>query len=356
METDAHHLIGAFQLPWTVIGVAMGLAVVATYFAASRPAWAVTRIPVVTALSGRPAPPRPVRRSALPGLIVLVGAAVLFALSGTTNGNGSGGSLELVLGFVALIAAVILLAPACLTLLARLGRRAPIAARLALRDLARYRARSGSALAAITLGVLIAVLVSILSAQRFSNVLDYAGPNVASDQLIVYTPDGQGGAGPGPGSPVTASELASMAKAAHGIAAALGSHDVVELEFDQCLTAARGVGAKLGRSRFMSPPRSCSGPSASGPRRSVPALTFSACGPGCPVSPKCNSYTATTSAAAPRRQASVQAAAGILSLPEELVPGRPGDPGGQRASVRHVGAEHRDHRARHRRARTCDPA
>ena len=230
VETDAHHQIGAFQLPWTVIGVAMALAVVATYVAAARPAWSVSRIPVVTALSGRPAPPKQIHRSALPGLIVLVGAAVLFAFSGTTNDNGSGGSLELVLGFVALIAAVILLAPACLTLLASLGRRAPIAARLALRDLARYRARSGSALAAITLGVLIAVLVSILSAQRFGNVLDYAGPNVASDQLIVYTPDGQGGTGPGPGSPVTAGKLASMAKAAHGIAAALGSHDVVELE------------------------------------------------------------------------------------------------------------------------------
>ena len=231
VETDAHHLIGAFQLPWTVIGVAMALAVIATYFAASRPARAVTRIPVVTALSGRPAPPRQVHRSALPGLILLGGAAVLFALSGTTNGNG-GGSLELVLGFVALIAAVILLAPACLTLLARLGRRAPIAARLALRDLARYRARSGSALAAITLGVLIAVLVSVLSAQRFGNVLDYAGPNVASDQIIVYTPNGQGGGGPGTGptGPVTGSKLASMAKAAHAIAAALGSHDVVELE------------------------------------------------------------------------------------------------------------------------------
>jgi putative ABC transport system permease protein len=230
VETDAHHLIGPFQLPWTVIGVAMGLAVVATYFAASRPARAVTRIPVVTALSGRPAPPKQVRRSALPGLILLGGAAVLFAYSGTTNGNGTG-ALALVGGFVTLIAAVILLAPACLTVLARLGRRAPIATRLALRDLARYRARSGSALAAITLGVLIAMLVSVLSAQRFGNVLDYAGPNVASDQLIVYTPNGQGGGpGGGPGGPVTASQLTSMAKTAHGIAAALGSHDVVQLE------------------------------------------------------------------------------------------------------------------------------
>ena len=125
VESDAHHLIGAFQLPWTVIGVAMGLAVIATYFAASRPARSVTRIPVVAALSGRPAPPRQIHRSALPGLILLGGAAVLFAYSGTTNGNGSGGSFELVLGFVALIAAVILLAPACLSAAGQAGPPGP---------------------------------------------------------------------------------------------------------------------------------------------------------------------------------------------------------------------------------------
>ena len=99
------------------------------------------------------------------------------------------------LGIVLLIVAIILLAPFCLVILARAGRRAPIAIRLALRDLARYRARSGSALAAISLGVLIAALVCVLSAERYGNVLDYAGPNLASDQLIVYTPNGPYGLG-----------------------------------------------------------------------------------------------------------------------------------------------------------------
>ena len=226
VESDAHHFIGAFDLPWIVIGPAMALAVVATYFAASRPAWSITRIPIVTALAGRPAPPKQVHRSAVPGLVLLGCAMVGFALTGKSNSAG----ILLVLGFVALIAAVILLAPACLTLLARLGRRAPIATRLALRDLARYRARSGSALAAISLGVLIAVLICVLSAQRFGNVLDYAGPNLASDQLIVYTPNGQGGPGNGPSGPVTGSKPQSWARSARSIAGALGSHDIVQLE------------------------------------------------------------------------------------------------------------------------------
>jgi putative ABC transport system permease protein len=241
LESSAHHLIGPFQLPWVVIGPAIALAVVATYFAASRPARSITRIPIVAALSGRPAPPKQVHRSALPGVALFVIAAALLSFSGKSNGNG-GGALELILGIVLLVVAIILLAPFCLVLLGRLGRRAPIAIRLALRDLARYRARSGSALSAISLGVFIAALVCVLTAQRYGNVLDYAGPNVASNQIIVYTPGhggGPGGGGPGGGpgngsggsSPSgTASTPQAQAAVAQNIARALGSNTVIELD------------------------------------------------------------------------------------------------------------------------------
>ena len=236
LESSAHHLIGPFQLPWIVIGPAIALAVVATYFAASRPAHAITKIPIVAALSGRPAPPKQVHRSALPGVVLFVIAAALLSYSGKSNGNGGGGALELILGIVLLIVAIILLAPFCLVILARAGRRAPIAIRLALRDLARFRARSGSALSAISLGVFIAALVCVLTAQRYGNVLDYAGPNMASNQIIVYTPDGgPGGGGPGNGpggsSPSgTASTPQAQAAVAQNIARALGSNTVIELD------------------------------------------------------------------------------------------------------------------------------
>ena len=228
-------MIGTFQLPWIVIGPAIGLAVLATYFAASRPARSVTRVPIVAALSGRPAPPKQVHRSAVPGVVLFVIAAALLSFSGKSNGNG-GGALELIIGIVLLVIAIILLAPFCLVILGRLGRRAPIAIRLALRDLARYRARSGSALSAISLGVFIAALVCILTAQRYGNVLDYAGPNVASNQIIVYTPDsghGPGGGGPGngPSSPSgTASTPQAQAAVAQDIAKGLGSHTVIGLD------------------------------------------------------------------------------------------------------------------------------
>jgi putative ABC transport system permease protein len=224
LEQNAHHLIGMFSLPWGVIGLALLLAVVAAVFAAWRPARAITKIPIVTALSGRPAPPKQVHRSAIPGLVLMVIAFILFGLSGAQKSLG-----YLALGLIVLIVAVILLAPLCLALLARLGRRAPISVRLALRDLSRYRARSGSALAAISIGILIAVIISVASAARYANVLDYAGPNLASNQLIVYTPNGQGG---GPNGPVnvTPGKVQSMSAKAHVIATDLGSRDVVELE------------------------------------------------------------------------------------------------------------------------------
>src|SRR6185437_3947480 len=139
----------------------------------------------------------------LPGVVLFVVAAALLSYSGKSNGNGGGGgALTLVGGIVLLVVAIILLAPFCLVILASLGRWAPIAARLALRDLGRYRARSGSALSAIGLGIFIATLVCILTAQRYGNVLDYAGPNVAPNQVIVYQAGSGRGEGPGgPGGP-----------------------------------------------------------------------------------------------------------------------------------------------------------
>jgi len=225
LESSAHHEIGVLALPWKVIAGAMVLAVLATFFAASRPARSITRVPIVTALSGRPAPPKQVHRSAVPGVVLLVIAVFLLFSAGKSNGAGP----QLVLGLVALVVAVILLSPLCLAVLARLGRRAPIAVRLTLRDLNRYRARSGPALAAISLGVLIAVLICILSAARYGNVLDYAGPNLASNKIIVYTPSGGPGPENSPGGNVTGSKLQPMATAARGIAAGLGSRDIITL-------------------------------------------------------------------------------------------------------------------------------
>jgi putative ABC transport system permease protein len=243
LESSSHHTIGVFALPWLVVGLSMALAVLATYFAAARPARTIARVPIVAALSGRPAPPKQVRRWALPaGVVVLVLAFFLLGLAGAQAGTpqasgGNGDMLQLVVGLIAVAVAVVLLSPAFLAGLARMSRWTPIAVRLALRDLARYRARSGSALGAISLSLLIATIVIVVTAARFGNVLDYAGPNLTSSQLIVYAPGAQGG-GPPPGAlnpnqgpaPATKSQLTNAAASARQIASELGSHSVITLE------------------------------------------------------------------------------------------------------------------------------
>ena len=227
-ENSAHHRMGTFQLPWTVIGIAMALAVIATYFAASRPAQAIAKTPILAALAGRSPALKKTRHLAVPvGLGFGVVALLLLGMAGATGGNGNGnGMLEVVVGFVALAVAIVLLAPSLLAVVASVGKHAPIAVRLALRDLARYRARSGPALAAISLATLIAVIICVASAARFGNVLDYAGPNLTSSQLIVYAPVGNVRTGVGP----TAAQTAAGDEIAQEIAADLGTTAMIALE------------------------------------------------------------------------------------------------------------------------------
>jgi putative ABC transport system permease protein len=233
-EASAHHVMGVFQLPWLVIIVSMALAVLAAYLAAARPARAIARVPVVAALAGRPPAPRQVRRWAGPASVVLLVVAFFLigfaseqaTSSAAAQGNKSTLYLGLVIGLVALCAGVVLIGPTCLGLLARATRRAPIVIRLAVRDLARYRARSGAALGAISLSLLIAVIICVISAARFGNVIDYVGPNLAQNQLAVYPSQ----LVTNPGAQVTHAQLAAMATETRGIAASLGSRDVVRLE------------------------------------------------------------------------------------------------------------------------------
>ena len=257
VQASAHHVIGAFQLPWTVIWVSMILAVLAAYAAAARPARAIARVPVVTALSGRPPTPKPARHLAVPfGLGFLALAFFLLGMAGAGVGSsGSGNSTaqlrEVAVGFIALVVAVVLLSPACLAVLARLGRRTPVMVRLALRDLARYRARSGPALAAISLSVLIASIVSVVSAARFGDALDYVGPNLTSSQLIVYPP----GHGNPNGPPPTASQLTTTRTTAQHIAASLEDRYMITLETPSGSLQYGGSGRNFSGTTYLATPQ-----------------------------------------------------------------------------------------------------
>jgi putative ABC transport system permease protein len=193
LQSTVEHRVAWSNLAWWAIAIAIALAVVTATAASWRPARAAARVPVVAALSGRPASPRASRRSAAPGILLL--AAGLGCLASAGGWTGVGGAVATALG-------ALLLAPIAVGVPAVVSRRAPVAVRLALRDLGRYRARSGPALAAITFVVLLAVLTSVLASARSSSPLTLDGPNLSSNQLIVYEPHGPGsgytGAGPQP--------------------------------------------------------------------------------------------------------------------------------------------------------------
>ena len=183
LETAVGYRIAASNVPWWVIGAAIALAVVAATAAAWWPARSAARVPIVAALSGRPPRPRPPGRATAWGVpLVVVGIAFL-ATVGTVIESFVDVGLIMV-GAVLFIVGVMLLAPVTTIRAAtRLAEGAPVPVRLALRDLARYWARSGAALAAnsLALGLAVTIVLGSSVALYDSN----AEGNLSESQLML---------------------------------------------------------------------------------------------------------------------------------------------------------------------------
>jgi putative ABC transport system permease protein len=226
LQRSAEHLVDPLHLPWWVIGTAMVLAVTSAVAAAGWPARAVAQIPIVAALSGRPVSPEAKHRPALLSAGLFVLGFILIAGGSPHHGNGGGSPVQVVLGIVACTFGGLFLAPLAIARLAPISRRAPIGVRLALRDLVRYRARSGAALGAISLAIIIAVIICVAASARYSDVLDYFGPNLPANQLVVYPP----GDGSGVGASGAKMSPAQMQARVGEMAASLGTSDVLALD------------------------------------------------------------------------------------------------------------------------------
>ena len=113
---------------------------------------------MVAALSARPPRPQPAHRFAALGGILLGAGLVLLAFADQRR------TAFIIIGTVATVIGLLLLAPLAIRAIAAMGSRLPIAVRLALRDLVRYQARSGAALGAVTLALGIAVTIAISAA------------------------------------------------------------------------------------------------------------------------------------------------------------------------------------------------
>jgi putative ABC transport system permease protein len=191
VQSSSGHRVAWTDLPWGLIVLAVVLAVVTAAAAAWWPARTVSRIPVVAALSGRPGHQKPTHRFVVPGVALLAVGAGFLAAAGAGNGSPP----LLIAGILGTTLGALLLAPLAITGLSALCGRAPLPIQLAVRDLARYRTRSGAALAAIFVAIEIAAIVAIGFTARYSNPVALTGPNLSANELILYdaSPDNSGG-------------------------------------------------------------------------------------------------------------------------------------------------------------------
>jgi putative ABC transport system permease protein len=157
LESAVDHRIDRLSLPWWLIATTVLAAILGATAAAWWPGRAVARLPVVLALSGRPPRPRPARHSAVAAVVLIAIGIGCLALSDRET------ELLIVVGIVATILGALLLGPLAIRVFSGLAGRVPIAPRLALRDLVRYQARSGAALAAVTLALGIAATVVVIA-------------------------------------------------------------------------------------------------------------------------------------------------------------------------------------------------
>jgi putative ABC transport system permease protein len=217
LEAFAGHRIDSFAVPWDLVVLGMLLSTLTATGAAWWPARAAARVPVVNALSARPLKPRPAHRTAIVAVPLIMLALACLALANQTSGP------LIILGALAMALGISFISPLSIRVLTAAGRRAPVAVRLALRDLARYQARSAAALAAIglALGIAVAIMISSAAAMNAAN----AG-NLPDNQMQIWI--GQ----PGDNQLVpirTPAELSAQAAAVHQIAGSLGGAAVIPL-------------------------------------------------------------------------------------------------------------------------------
>jgi putative ABC transport system permease protein len=180
LEPALDYRLDRFSLPWALLATTVVLAILAATAAAWWPGRAVARVPVTRALSARPPRPKPAHHSAI------VAVALIAAGIGSLVFSDRTARPLIIAGILATIVGTLLLGPLAIGLVARAAGRAPISVRLALRDLARYQARSGAALAAITLALGIAATVVIIAAAEEKQAAAEP-PNLSKRQIRVYT-------------------------------------------------------------------------------------------------------------------------------------------------------------------------
>lgn len=184
---------GPFEVSWPrVLGVFI-CAVVASVVAAMLPAKGIARLDIVSVLAGRAGDHRIRRGLPIAGVVVMAlsGAGLMWSAAALGKaGFGTQGPL-IVVGAVGLVLGCLMVIPAVLTIVGRLGTRLVLPLRLAARDTARQRGRSTPAVAAIMAAVGALTALSISAASYTQHEQDAYQPRGPMGSGAISLPGGE---------------------------------------------------------------------------------------------------------------------------------------------------------------------
>jgi putative ABC transport system permease protein len=167
--------------------LAAGLGLLAAMGGALVPAVRAARQPVTAALAAQQPFARHPRRLTIVGImLVLVGLGLV--VLGVWLAASRWQPWVAVASMVAVLVGFAALSPALVTLVGRTARRLPATGRLAVRDLARHRTRSAGAVAAITAGLAVPMLLGVQAATSAASERAYIPRELHADQVLVDSP------------------------------------------------------------------------------------------------------------------------------------------------------------------------
>jgi len=169
---------GPFEVSWLRVAGVFVCAVVASVVAALLPAKGIARLDIVSVLAGRTGEHTVHRGLPIAGVVVMAlsGTGLIWSVAAASKAGLGTQEPLIVVGAVGLVVGCLMVIPAFLAFVGRLGTRLVLPLRLAARDTARQRGRSTPAVAAIMAAVAALTALSISAASYTQHKQDTYQP------------------------------------------------------------------------------------------------------------------------------------------------------------------------------------
>lgn len=185
LESYGGRLLAGMRVPWLEVVGAAAFGLAAALLAAALPARLAARVPARAALTGQRGATSTPRWITGTGVALIVIGGLVTVQGATSTRLRTAQTSVALLGVVLLEVGAVACCPVLIGAAARLGGRLPAAPRLALRDAARQRARSGPTVAAVAAAVSGAMAVSVFLASTDARDRAAYLPQGPRDQVIL---------------------------------------------------------------------------------------------------------------------------------------------------------------------------